>query len=136
MLINSWYVMINGYSAYVGVTLVGDYSDPVPVPVDPYLTNNVAVTGISGATGSQKFWRLAVPAGRSSVTFTIKGGTGDADLYVKRGARPTTSSYDCRSWNAGNKDHCTVTNPAAGDWYVMIRGYTAYTGVKLKGVYP
>lgn len=127
-----WYVMIHGYSVYTGVTLVGDYSDPVP---DPYLTNNVEVIGISGATGSQKFWRLAVPAGRSSVTFTIKGGAGDADLYVRRGARPTTSSYDCRSFNAGNNEQCTFTNPQADDWYVTIKGYSQYSGVRLKGVY-
>ena len=29
----------------------------------------------------------------------------------------------------------SFTNPAAGTWFVMIRGFTAYTGVSIKGTY-
>ncbi len=49
------------------------------------------VTGVSGATGSQKFWTMSVPAGATNLTISTSGGTGDADLYVKFGSAPTLS---------------------------------------------
>jgi vibriolysin len=99
------------------------------------LTNGVAVTGISGATGSDQYWTMTVPAGQSTLTFTTSGGTGDVDLYVQVGSQPTKSSYQCRPYINGNAETCTITNPAAGTWYVMLDGYATYSGVTLKGVY-
>ena len=69
------------------------------------------------------------------MVFTISSGSGDADLYVRRGAQPTTSTYDCRPYLIGNNETCTFTAPVAADYYVMIRGYVAYSGVTLKGLY-
>jgi hypothetical protein len=131
----NWYVMLNGYAAYTGVTLKATYTAGT-VDTTPALTNGVAVTGIAGATGSAQYWKLSVPAGQAKVVFAISGGTGDADLYVKAGAKPTTTSYTCRPYLTGNNETCTITAPAAGDYFVMIRGYAAFTGVSLKGTYP
>ena len=125
----SYFVMIRGFSAYSGVTLTGRTATTT------LLASGVPVTGISGASGSQQFWKLPVPAGKTSVTFTISGGTGDADLYVRFGARPTTSTFTCRPFLNGNNETCTISNPTAGDWYVMIRGFAAFSGVTLKGTY-
>ena len=58
-----------------------------------------------------------------------------ADLYVKFGSKPTTPSYQCRPYLVGNSESCTVLNPQAGDWYVMIRGYAAFSDVTLRGSY-
>ena len=80
----------------------------------PVLTDGVPVPNISGATGSNQFWVMNVPAGKDSVVFTISGGTGDADLYVKFGAQPTTSVFDCRPFISGNNETCTINAPAAG----------------------
>jgi hypothetical protein len=124
-----YYVMIRGFSAFSGVSLTGRTTTTTS------LVNGVPATNISGASGSQQFWKLAVPAGKTSLTFSISGGTGDADLYVRFGAKPTTSVFDCRPFIGGNNETCTLTNPAAGDWYVMIRGFAAFSGVTLKGTY-
>ncbi|WP_313912611.1 proprotein convertase P-domain-containing protein [Tahibacter sp.] len=99
------------------------------------LTNGVPVTGISGAVNSEQTWTLAVPAGASNLTFVTSGGTGDMDLYVKFGSAPTTASYDCRPYLGGNAETCTVATAQAGTYYVMLRGYSAYTGVSLTGSY-
>src|SRR5439155_251570 len=74
----TWYVMLNGYATYSGVTLTATYS--ATTNTTPALSNNVPVTGIAGATGSTQFWKLTVPAGQTQVVFSISGGTGDADL--------------------------------------------------------
>jgi hypothetical protein len=126
-----WYVMLRGYAAYSGVTLIGSYA----ADTTPLLQNGVPITGISGALGSQQFWKIAVPAGRPNLHITISGGTGDADLYVRFGSKPTTSTWTCRPYLAGNSETCSITTPQAGDWFVLLRGFTAFSGVTLKGNY-
>jgi Zn-dependent metalloprotease len=99
------------------------------------LTNNVATTGISGATGSQKFYYLDVPASKA-VTFTLSGGTGDADMYVKFGAQPTTATYDCRPFLTGNAETCSMAaKTTAGRYHVMLNAYSTYSAVSLKCAY-
>ena len=44
---------------------------PPPPPTDGTLQNGVPVTGLSGASGEQAFWSLAVPAGQSILSFNI-----------------------------------------------------------------
>jgi hypothetical protein len=61
----------------------------------------------------------------------MSGGTGDADLYVRQGSQPTTTTYNCRPYLSGNTESCSISNPAAGTWYVSVRGYSAYSGVNL-----
>jgi len=80
--------------------------------------------------GWQNF-KIAVPAGATSLTIVMSGGTGDADLYVKHGAVPTLSVYDYRPYQSGNNETVTVTNPTAGDWYISLHAYEAYNGVTL-----
>jgi hypothetical protein len=98
------------------------------------LTNGQPVT-VSGAIGSWNYYKITVPSGQTSLVIPISGGTGDADLYVKLGAQPTSTVYDYRSIVSGNADSITVTNPAAGDWYIGVYGYAAYSGVTLKATY-
>ncbi|HJU39866.1 MAG TPA: proprotein convertase P-domain-containing protein [Tahibacter sp.] len=99
------------------------------------LTNGVPVTGISGAQNSEQTWTLVVPAGASNLTFTTAGGSGDVDLYVRFGAAPTTATYDCRPYTSGNGETCNIATAQAGTYYVMLRGYAAYSGVTLTGSY-
>lgn len=98
------------------------------------LQNGVGVT-INGATGSQTNYTIAVPSGQATLTVTLSGGTGDADLYVKSGSAPTLTTYDCRPYVNGNAETCTFNSPAAGTWYVMVNGYAAYSNVTLKATY-
>jgi serine protease len=99
------------------------------------LQNGVPVTGISGGAGSQQFWTIDVPAGASNLVIASSGGTGDADLYVRFGAAPTTSSYNCRPYLNGNNESCPFATPQAGTYHVMLRGYTSFSGVSLSANY-
>ncbi|WP_394205267.1 S8 family serine peptidase [Shewanella waksmanii] len=100
-------------------------------PVDETeLTNNTSVT-VSGATGSETVFFIDVPAGTSSLNVNLSGGSGDADIYVQQGSAPTQSSYQCRPYKNGNNESCNFTNPTAGKWYVMVRGYSSYSNVSL-----
>uniref|UniRef100_UPI00387E241D PPC domain-containing protein n=1 Tax=Agrilutibacter solisilvae TaxID=2763317 RepID=UPI00387E241D len=106
----------------------------VPAP-KPELANGVPVTGLSGAIGSQTHYRLEVPAGATSVTFQLAGGTGDADIFVKRGTEASQVVFDCASANAANNETCTINAPQAGTWYVNIVAFAAYSGTTLTGSY-
>lgn len=95
------------------------------------LVNGVPQTGLSGSQGSERHFTIQIPSGASNLEISMSGGSGDADLYVRRGAPPTTSSYDCRPWRNGNNESCASASPQAGTWYIMIRGYSSYSGVSL-----
>jgi M6 family metalloprotease-like protein len=99
--------------------------------VGTLITSGVPVAGLSGATGSEAVYRIAVPAGATSLAVTTSGGSGDADLYVRRGVVPSGSTADCASEGGTTAEQCTIANPAAGDWYIALRGFSAFTGVTL-----
>lgn len=98
------------------------------------LTNGGSVT-LSGAAGSEAYYYLAVPAGATNLSISIAGSVGDADLYVRQGAMPTTSTYDCRPYSASSNETCSFAAPAVGTWYIMVRGYTSFSGLTLQASY-
>jgi len=107
----------------------------VTVTTSTVLTNGTPVTGISGAIGSSQFWTMAVPAGASNLKFVTSGGTGDADLYVKFGSAPTTASYDCKSEGGTNAETCNIATAQTGTYHVLVKGYSAFSGLSLTGSY-
>ena len=117
--------------ANAALTAIGG-TPPPPPPAGNVLQNNVARV-ISGALGTDNRFTMVVPAGRTSLSFSISGGTGDADLYVRFGTAPTTTSYDCRPYRTGNTETCTITNIVAGTYHVNVRAYSAYSNVTLVG---
>ncbi len=99
------------------------------------LTKGVPVTGLSAALGASLNYTMVVPAGSTNLTFTISGGTGDADMYVKFGSAPTDTVYDCRPFLGGNAETCTFAAPSAGTYHVRLKAYAAFSGVSLVGNY-
>lgn len=93
-------------------------------------TSNITV-----AKSAWKYYTLVVPAGKTSLTISTSGGTGDADLYVRKGAQPTSTTYDCRPYKTGNAETCTFTNPTATTYYIGIYGYSAVSGLTLTTSY-
>ncbi|NVK88588.1 MAG: pre-peptidase C-terminal domain-containing protein [Gammaproteobacteria bacterium] len=119
-----YYVMLRGYSAYSGLTLVAQYSQTAP-------GGEFSETNLSGATGQWQHFPITLPANMSTLTVTLSGGSGDADLYVRQGSQPTTSNYDCRPYRWGNEESCQLSSPQAGVWYVSIRAYSDYANVSV-----
>ena len=130
----TYHVMVRGYSAFSGLTLRASYSAGSGGGGNQ-LSNGVPVSGLSGSAGTERRYTIQVPAGRSQLQLRMSGGSGDADLYVRQGSAPTTSSYNCRPYLTGNSETCTFNSPAAGTWHVMVRGYGSFSGVSLVGSY-
>jgi len=110
----------------------GGGGDPEP-PTEGELSNGVTVSNLAASTGAELYYTLDVPAGATDLSFSMNGGSGDADLYVRFGAQPTTSTYDCRPYQTGNTETCTISNVQAGTYHVMVRAYSSFSGVNLTG---
>lgn len=139
----TYHVMVNGWSAYSGMRLLGSYRagsggggsfGDIGTGVG-ILSNGVSVGGISGSTGSYQYWALSVPLGASDLEFIASGYGGDADLYVKYGSSPTTTNYDCRANLGSAMEVCRIANVQAGTYYVMVNGWSAFSGMNLIGTY-
>ena len=72
---------------------VGVYTCDAPPPPPPGILENGVAQTLSGASGSETFFTMETPAGVQSASFNMSGGSGDADLYVRFGAAPTTSTF-------------------------------------------
>jgi serine protease len=65
-----------------------------------------------------------VPAGTEHLRATLNGVNGrDFDLYVRQGAAPTDSEFDCRPFRDGHIEVCDFPAPVAGDWYVRVKRF-------------
>ena len=70
-------------------------------------------------------WRHFSPIdtdGSSAPVLTM-AGTGDADLYARKGAEPTESDWDCRPYSTTSSEQCRIEG--AGTWYFGVRGYAS-----------
>ncbi|HEX5748651.1 MAG TPA: M4 family metallopeptidase [Archangium sp.] len=104
----------------------------VGVAAPPAWTVIQTVSNLSGARNSNTNYTYVTPASATAMKFETIGGTGDADLYVKFGSAPTTTTYDCRSAGSTAAESCTINGAKQGTYYVLIKGYTAYSGVTYK----
>lgn len=128
-----YYVMLQGYSAYSGASLVATYS--ADGGCTDCLDNGVPMANLSGDANSQVFYKIDVPANQT-LTVTTADGSGDVDLYVKKGAQPTTTDYECRPYRWGNNESCSLSSGATGGTYhILLNAYSAYAGVTLTASY-
>jgi len=120
------YVAVNGYEAAsfgLTVTAVGGGTTTGPAAFA-----GLDVNGTVLKSAEQRWETSVVPAGTYSFDIT---GTGDADLYVRTGAAPTTTAYDCRPYKSGSTEHCEIALSAPASFSIMVRGYAATSTFRL-----
>lgn len=114
-----------------GATDSASASVTVSAPTGNVLQNGVPVTGLGASTGNWIYYTIDVPSGASNLQITTSGGSGDADLYVRAGSQPTTSSYDCRPYRSGNAETCSFASPATTTYHIGLRAYSTFSGLTL-----
>ena len=92
------------------------------------LTNGDSIP-LTASRDEELLFKIDVPAG-AQFDAVISGGSGDADLYTRFEAQPTTSTYDCRPYESNSNESCSDTN-GAGTYYIMVRAYRSFSGVTL-----
>lgn len=123
----TYYLLANAYATVSGASIVATYQTGTSGNV---LTSGVPVS-IALALNTSKVYSITVPAGKTSLTIKLSGGTGDGDIYAKLGATPTTTTYDKKSDGATNTETITYSAPAAGTYYVLVNAYAAVSGASL-----
>ena len=132
-------------NTYVTATLGSEFRHvtvSVPTLQGTALVKGVPVTLPAANWPDIKVYRLFVPAGTTSLTFTTAGGTGDADIYVRQGAPATITTNTGASSNAAcigggltTAETCTIANPVKGSWYVSVLSWDYAGAVTLTGTY-
>ncbi|KGJ94851.1 S8 family serine peptidase [Colwellia psychrerythraea] len=129
----TYFVKVVAYSTFSGVSLTGSFTEPSTG--GGVTGGSASVTDISVARRAWTYYTIDVPAGMATLDFAMSGGSGDADMYIRRGSQPTSATYDCRPYESGNTESCSFTNPAADTWHIGVYGYSAASGVNLDVTY-
>ena len=74
---------------------------------------------------------IDVPANSSQLQILLSGGTGNADLYVRRDTLPRLRNSDCYSTSQGNSEGCFFSAPTPGRYYIMLQAATGFSGATL-----
>jgi hypothetical protein len=129
-----WGIEVDGYSTYNQVLLTASFVTPTP------LGNNASLSGLTDVAGGETFYRFTIPAGTPLFSVSTSGGTGDVSLYLRKD-QPAVCQvnnlvleaclYDFSSVHSGNSESISITNPAAGDWYLDVSAVATYGGVTL-----
>ena len=107
------------------------YPHPRAVGGTSRLDPNVPIIDVSAAAGSEYLWALTLTEPRQELQFSISGGTGSAELLLRRDGLPSTTTHDCRSDNQFGRNACRLAPAAAGTYYVRVRALTALSGARL-----
>lgn len=115
-----YYIMLDASLAYKNLTLEASF-------IDKGCRKTIDLHHLSGKKDSQVFYAYCPEVKGNKIL--ISDGQGDADLYVKKGAKPSLNDYDCRPFKRGNEESCTLGEP--GQYMIMIHGYKDYSGLRL-----
>ena len=122
------------YQPYTDLTITCTISDavaetqaPAAINVPVYLTDGVPLDG-QAHTSEHQYILEPVMSG-DSVTCTLNGNNGDADLEIFLENDPNNG---CSSFSAGSVEQCTV-GPAVGDTilYATVIAYIPYTDMTI-----
>lgn len=105
--------------------------------------NNWTNSGGTGATAPANLMsglsaKVTVPVGAVELRVQISGSDSDANLYVRQGALPTTSTYNCRPASSSSNETCTIPfgTPlaVATDYYIGVRAGNGGSGSSFSNV--
>ncbi len=125
-----WYVLVKPTSGFSGVKLVADYSVK-EIFIAPGL--NPGRQSDRNTTGPRfRFFRVQVPEGARGLHVRTHGGTGNVDLFVRKGSVPTNQTFDFASTNAGNDDGVDIDSPIGGAWKIGMYRASEYADVEIE----
>lgn len=125
----TYHVMVRGYDDFSGVALMATF-DADTNANEPFSKLNER--NLSAQQDDWLLFSIQVGDGARRLVVKIDGGSGDADLYVRFGRRPTKQRYDCRPYKDGSTENCSIASPEPGLWFIRIRGYRNFSGLDLE----
>lgn len=109
----------------------GNTSVSVAYLADVALSNGVSYPDSMTAPSNQGTWRyyyFDLAAGSTNLVADLFGMSADVDLYVRRNAKPTLASWDCRPYVGGTtSEQCVFASPASGRWWIGVVNFATGT---------
>ena len=133
---DTYYAAIDAFSEYSNARL------RVLGVTDPSLCNGcnrhflLESSGLASAKGATpKEYQFTVPANALKTVVVIPGGyDGDPDLYVSKGKKPTTKSFDCGPFSApGLAEYCEISG--GGQINILVDPFLEYSKAKIQVYY-
>lgn len=87
-------------------------------------------TGLSHASGLNFYFN--VPTGLQRLIIESSGGSGNAELYLRRGTWAYADQYDARSIGPGNDERIDFATPQSGQWFAYLRAEEPFTDVEIR----
>ncbi|MCI5145120.1 MAG: hypothetical protein D3923_06215, partial [Candidatus Electrothrix sp. AR3] len=117
-----WYISVYGYRA-------GNFNlEAILLESDP-VTPLISGEQVIDAAVEVHQWRHYMITASSSDTqlqVDLSSLSNDLDLYVRQGAAPTLTSYDCRPYfGSTSSENCELSNSGETEWYIGVYGYQA-----------
>ncbi len=128
-----WHIMIYSFEGFSNVSLTARYDQAAPTA----LTSGEPLAGLVGDEGSLTYFKITVPDGMASlvVETTMDNAAADPDLYIRYGQLPSTYDYDASSTFAGGNEIAYIATPQAGDWFILVYGYSDYSDIDIQATY-
>jgi hypothetical protein len=92
------------------------------------LTNGRVLHHRAGLKGSSHVFKITVPPDQPLLQVRVEGGPGETEVLLQQGVVPTPESFAIRGKRKGQTTSIDVPNPAPGDWFIRLRGRTAFAG--------
>jgi hypothetical protein len=92
------------------------------------------LAALSGSTDDELLFRIEVPAGSpSNLTVELSGGSGDVDLFIERGERPSnrTDYNDCLSTSPTTNERCQISPINPGTYHILLHAFSPFSGTTM-----
>ena len=89
----------------------------------------------AGMAGSVTLFKITVPAGMRRLNVLTRGGTGSIAVVVRKNAPRAPGTHDFRRVGVANRTDFQIPLPAAGDWFIELRGRSNFSCVTLQASY-
>lgn len=90
-------------------------------PVDDFVSSQAPGAG-------WKYYFVDLTTGSSNLAVELSRLSADADLYLRRGAKPDRSNFDCASTQGSTATElCSFGSPQAGRWWIGVNNFSAGT---------
>ena len=119
----NYYYLVRSYNLAGNSTDSNEVSVQTPKEFFVPLPSGVSMEGLLNRN-RQLLYRIQVPIGATQLQVQTTG-TGNVDLYVRYGAQPQMSTFNCRSTSNTSSEFCLFSFPAAGDWHIMVYGFSS-----------
>ena len=107
--------MLYGNSTFAGVTLKALYM------TISNLYFGIPVTNLTAGSGKSMIFKLVVPyySYYRLLIISLSGGSGNADLFLRRSKIPTTVSYGWSSTNDNNEDEVKIYSSSGMNYFFI-----------------